>query len=143
MANFILSPPPTLEPISIDGRYLTPTWKTWFNDIRAVIPEAFVSKQNVTAAGALDESAHYISLVNSTASTTYAVTLAAPTIPGITKVIEMITRTGTGDVTLALTNVEGGSAATTCTWNSVGDTLILISRSNKWIVLKEDGVALT
>lgn len=72
-----------------------------------------------------------------------AVTLAAPSKPGFIKIIRM--DTDNGDVTLALTNVVGGSAATTCTFNDIADRLVLVSdsaASGKWIVLKESGVTL-
>lgn len=69
-----------------------------------------------------------------------AVTLAAPTLAGGTLIIEH-TVDG-GDVTLALTNVVGGSAAATATFADVGDTLVLVAKSDKWVVLKESGVAL-
>lgn len=72
-----------------------------------------------------------------------AVTLAAPTaaMVGRIKIIEMTV--DNGDVTLALTNVAGGSAATTCTWSAVGQALVLIAGLTKWCVVSEAGVALT
>ena len=72
-----------------------------------------------------------------------AVTLAAPSIPNFDLTLTMTA--DNGDVTLALTNVVGGSAATTCTFNDVNDILVLKSNlaSGKWMVLKEIGVVLT
>jgi hypothetical protein len=73
-----------------------------------------------------------------------AVTLAAPTKPGFIKIIEMTT--DDGDVTLALTNVVEGSAATTATFSAVGGRLVLVSNfasSGKWIVLKEGAAGIT
>jgi hypothetical protein len=72
-----------------------------------------------------------------------AVTLAAPTKPGFVKVITMTA--DNGDVTLALTNVVGGTAATTCTFDDAGDALILVADTgaSKWIVLKEKGVTMS
>lgn len=72
-----------------------------------------------------------------------AVTLAVPTKPAMLKIIKMIT--DDGNVTLALTNVVGGTAATTATFGSVGDTLVLVSdvASGKWVVLAEVGVVLS
>lgn len=93
----------------------------------------------MTAAQALNLTSKYISL-DSTAGA-MAVTLAAPPAPGITKTIEMIA--DGGDVTLSLANCTGGSAATTCTFSDVGDSLILISNSTKWVITKELGVSLT
>jgi len=71
-----------------------------------------------------------------------AVTLAAPSKPGLVKVITMTA--DNGDVTMALTNVVGGSAATTATFDAVGETLILVSNmgAGKWSVLAEIGVTL-
>ena len=72
-----------------------------------------------------------------------AVTLAAPdaSMYGIVKTIEMTT--DNGDVTLALTNVNGGTAGTTCTWSAVGQMLVLVGGTSKWQVVAEAGVALT
>jgi hypothetical protein len=72
-----------------------------------------------------------------------AVTLAAPdaSMIGQVKVIEMTT--DNGDVTLALTEVQGGSAAATCTWANVGDALVLVASSTKWNVVSEGGVVLS
>jgi hypothetical protein len=72
-----------------------------------------------------------------------AVTLAVPdaSLFGAIKVIVM--SADNGDVTLALTNITGGSAATTCTFNDVNDTLTLVGGLNKWHVLGEAGVVLT
>ena len=72
-----------------------------------------------------------------------AVTLAAPdaTMLGVVKVIEMTV--DNGDVTLALTNVQGGSAATTATFDAVGEQLVLVGGSAKWTVIGEGGVTLS
>lgn len=81
--------------------------------------------------------------VTGPAASTYAITLAAPSAPGIVKVITMTATTGTNAVTLALTNVVGGSAATSASFDAAGETLILISNNTKWVVFKEFGVTLT
>jgi hypothetical protein len=96
----------------------------------------------ITAAGAINLDAPYTSL--SVASGTYAVTLAAPTIAqsGKIKVIEMIDASGTS-VTLALTNVIGGSAGSSALFDAVNETLTLVAVSNKWVVLDEHGVTLS
>jgi hypothetical protein len=62
-------------------------------------------------------------------------TLAAPSAAGKLKIITM-TVDG-GDCTLALTNVVGGSAATTATFSAVGQSLVLLSAGAKWHVLSE------
>lgn len=72
---------------------------------------------------------------------TGAVTLAAPTVPGIVKVIEMTA--DNGDVTFSLANCIGQSSGTTATFNDVRDQLVLISGTDKWIVVKERGITLS
>lgn len=110
----------------------------------AVVSSISFAEEAKTSAGALTLSKVYHSLSNSSGSS-YAVTLAAPTSVqlGIIKEIEMITGDGTNTVTLALTNVNGGSAATTCTWNAAGQKLIVMAGASKWTVIKEFGVTLT
>lgn len=97
--------------------------------------------QTITAAGAISLDANHVKITGP-ATSTYAVTLAAPTRGGQILVIEMVSTTSTNAVTLALTNVAGGSAATTATFNAAAETLTLISSSTKWIVLDEIGVTL-
>ena len=72
-----------------------------------------------------------------------AVTLAAPgaTMLGMVKVITMTV--DNGDVTLALTNVQGGSAASTATFSAVGQQLVLVGASAKWTVVGQGGVVLS
>jgi len=72
-----------------------------------------------------------------------AITIAAPSAAtlGMVKVIEMIS--GEHDVTLALTNCQGGSAATTATFSDINDTLVLVAGANKWTVIGEAGVVLS
>lgn len=138
--NKLLDPPPNNTTIikSSETGEIGQFWRNWFDNLhRIVTPKR--TKITVTAASALDLDCKYV-VLDSTAGG-FAVTLAAPTEACVLLLIEM-TVFG-GNVTLSLTNVVGGSAATTCTWNSVGDTLILESRSDKWIVIKEQGVVLT
>lgn len=97
--------------------------------------------QTITAAGAISLDANHVKITGPVTST-YAVTLAAPTRGGQIMVIEMVGTTSTNAVTLALTNVAGGSAATTATFNAAAETLTLVSSSTKWIVLDEIGVTL-
>lgn len=100
--------------------------------------------QALTAAGAITPDASNTTLANSSGST-YAVTLAAPgaSTASQVKVIRMTSGSGVNTVTLALTNVVGGSAATTATFDAAGETLILISTGAAWMVIKEHGVTLT
>jgi len=97
--------------------------------------------QTITAADAISLNANHVKITGP-AEGTYAVTLAVPSRGGQTLVIEMVSTTSTNAVTLALTNVIGGSAATTATFNAAAETLTLISNSTKWIVLDEIGVTL-
>lgn len=96
--------------------------------------------ESITAAGATDAAKRISTLDLPGAG---AVTLAVPdaSMLGLTKVIEMTT--DNGDVTLALTNVQGGSAATTCTWANVGEALVLVAGIAKWNVVSEGGVVLS
>lgn len=101
-------------------------------------------RQAITEAGAIDLAATYVALTGPS-SGTYAVTLAAPTPSeyGQVKVIEMVDTTSTNAVTLALTNVVGGSQSTTATFNAADETLVLIGTAAGWLVLKEQGVTLS
>jgi hypothetical protein len=99
-----------------------------------------LSSEVIIAAGALDLTKKVSSLE---LASTGAITLAAPTedVIGDIKVIQMTA--DNGDVTLALTNVQGGTAASTATFDAVNETLILIAGKNKWNVLAEIGVTLS
>jgi len=97
--------------------------------------------QTITEAGAISLDANHVKLTGP-ATSTYAVTLAVPTRGSQIMVIEMVSTTDTSSVTLALTNVAGGSAATTATFNAAAEVLTLISSSTKWIVLDEFGVGM-
>ena len=72
-----------------------------------------------------------------------AVTLAAPdaTMLGKVKIIEMIS--GEHDVTLALTNVQGGSAGTSALFSDINDAFMLVAGVGKWHVIGESGVVLS
>lgn len=99
-------------------------------------------EETVTTAGAVSVT-KAVTKIDSTLGG-MAVTLAAPSKPGMIKVIKM-TVDG-GDTTLALTNVVGQSSGTTCTFGDNGDTLVLVSdsaTSGKWIVLAEVGTAMS
>jgi len=73
-----------------------------------------------------------------------AITLAAPdaTMVGQVKIIQY-TGGGTNAITLALTNVQGGSAASSASFNADNETLILVAGKNKWTVVGEVGVTLS
>lgn len=108
-----------------------------------------IRSEAITSAGALTAELTRHTLSNASGAT-YAVTLAAPTsvIVGIDKDISMIAGDATNTVTLALTNVIGGSASTTCTFNSASDHLVLRAiqtgaSTYAWLVIKEHGVVMT
>ncbi len=84
-----------------------------------------------------------VTKIDNTTSGAGAVTLDVPVAAmyGVVKVIEMTV--DNGDVTLALTNVQGGTAATTATFADVNDALILVASTNKWNVIGESGVVLS
>lgn len=104
--------------------------------------DASAQIETVAAAGAVSV-VKRITNFDSTAGT-FAATLAAPD-ASMVGMIKLITMTvDNGDVTIALTNVEGGTAATTATFDAVGESLTLLGGQNsKWIVIKEFGVTLS
>lgn len=81
-----------------------------------------------------------------TTGATYAITLNAPSLADRAAgglVIEMVARGGSNNVTLALTNVSGAGAATTATFDAVGDALVLQPLGGKWHLIANSGVTLT
>lgn len=101
-------------------------------------------EQTITAAGAIDPRASHVRITGP-ATSTYAITLAAPgpTDGGRTMIIDMVSTTGSNTVTLALTNIIGGTAASTCTWNAARQSLTVMAQNDRWVVLKQQGVVLT
>lgn len=95
----------------------------------------------VEAPGALPADGGYVVLANATGGS-YAVTLAAPTAPGVTLTITMGS-TDDDAVTLALTNVVGGSSATSASFDAEHETLQLRAIESKWVVVDEHGVSLS
>lgn len=62
---------------------------------------------------------------------------------GVVNVWTMTVRGGSNDHVMTLTNFRGGSAATSATFDSVGETLTAIGGpDNKWHIIGEDGVTL-
>lgn len=138
--NTQVEPPPKWSSIiDPDTNRVSSDWQKWFEKVQFFM--SVDNHQYISAATDIKLDAEYVQVSTTTAS--YAITLSAPTVPGRIKIIQMKTRTGAFDVTMALTNVTGGSAATTCTWNSASDSIVLISLYDKWLVLKENGVSLT
>lgn len=69
-----------------------------------------------------------------------AITLAAPSAAMVGKILVIeYTGAGTNAATLALTNVTGGSAATSASFNAAGEALVLLGLASKWAVLSEAG----
>jgi len=100
--------------------------------------------QTITAAGAIDLNERFVNVTGPAAST-YAITLAAPTAAqeGNILTIHMTGTTATNAVTLALTNVVGGTAATTASFDAAGERLVLLASGDKWVVIKQQGVTLS
>ena len=120
--------------LSLDGVEITATAaEINLNDLSA-------QTDTVTAAGATSVTKKVTELDSTIA--TFAATLDAPdsTMQGVVKIIEMTA--DNGDVTLALTNVQGQSAGTGATFTDIGDTLVLIGGTSKWNVIGEAGVTL-
>ncbi len=115
------------------------SWKDWFHDLYYNL--SIKNHQTITAASVVSSNARFVRLRSSGAG--YAITLDAPTVPGIYKVIQKVSNNA-DNITMALTNCFGGSAATTCTWNSINDIIVLVSVDNsKWYILSYNGVAFT
>lgn len=93
-----------------------------------------VNTESIDAGGVVSVTKRVTKIVSTGAG---AVTLAAPdaSMLGQVKIIEMTTDGGT--VTLALTNVKGGSAATTATFDDVQDALVLVAGTTYWYVCSE------
>lgn len=137
-SNTQLSIPPDSTALT-DKNRLNTAWFKWFNDIRYFLGTA--NYQDITSAQPVSLDAKYITL--STTGSAYAITLDPPTIAGYDKTIEMTIYDSSHSITLALTNVIGGTAGTTCTWNGTNQVLVLRSLKNKWLILKQQGVTLT
>lgn len=88
-------------------------------------------------------------LVNVAGGTGYAITLAAPTATELGDILQIsLISIASGAVTLALTNVVGGTAASSASFDAAGETLILQAvmtapATYKWCVTKEHGVTLS
>lgn len=99
--------------------------------------------QDIAAAGAVDVCAEHVRLTGP-ASGTYAITLPAPdAFASKWLLIEMTGTTDANSVTMALTNVVGGSASATVTFDAAGEMLLLRRANNSWLVVRERGVTLT
>jgi len=105
------------------------------------ITDTTLQTETIAEGGVVSVTKRYTKL---TQTTTGSITLAAPdaSMLGQVKAIEQVNG-GTDAVTLALTNVDGGSAATTASFNATGETLIMVAGPSKWHVVKEIGVTLS
>ena len=138
MSNRAMPPTPTLDRLVDDNQYVTTPWSTWFNRVHRTISNR--NHQVLTGAGAIDVDAVHVSLPN----TSCAVTLDAPTIPGLFKIIQAPVISGGSTITMSLTNVViAGSTPTTATWDATRDTLVLVSLTDKWLILNNYNVTLT
>lgn len=140
--NTQLEPPPLWSSVvdPVTGK-VSREWETWFTKIQYFL--SIDNHQTITnAAQDIKLDAEVVNLIATSAS--YAITLSPPTLAGKFKIIQMTQRTNPQTVTMSLSNVIGGSGATTATWDAVNETLVLLSINNsKWLVIKEHGVTLT
>lgn len=135
MPNFDYNPVPTSE-LSKES---SQSWRSWFNNLYFNLSTK--NHQTITAASPINLDARFVRLQSSGSG--YAVTLAAPTIPGVYKVIQK-TSANTDNITLAMTNLIGQPSGTTLTWNSQNDIVVLVSCDNsKWYIVSYNGVTFT
>jgi hypothetical protein len=99
--------------------------------------------ETISAAGAVSISKAVTKIAIGTGG--YAITLAAPSVSGQIKIIEVVSRTS-GSVTMALTNVVGARAAngdivsTSVTFDDTSDSIVLISAAGKWLCLNSSAI---
>lgn len=125
------------DSISIGGTAITAT-ATEINNVA----DASARVQSLTGAAAVTVDGS-IGVASIDSGGAYAITLAAPSAAMRGRILVIEYGQGATDaVTLALTNVQGGSAATTATFNADNETLILVGGESKWNVLAEIGVTL-
>ncbi len=114
-------------------------WRSWFNNLYFNL--SIKNHQLITAAAPINLDARFVRLQSSGAG--YAITLSAPTVPGIYKVIQK-TSNNADNITLLMDNIFGQPSGTTVTWNSQNDIVVLVSCANsKWYIVSYNGVAFT
>jgi len=114
-------------------------WKSWFSNLYYNL--SIKNHQTITSAAAINLDARFVRLQSSGSG--YAVTLEAPTLPGIYKTIQK-TSNNADNITLAMTNLIGQPSGTTLTWNSQNDIVVLVSCDNsKWYIVSYNGVTFT
>lgn len=99
------------------------------------------ASQEITKAGAVSVDVNYVDIIGP-AESTYAITLDVPSRVGQVLILEMTDTTGTSAVTMALTNVVGGTNGASASFDAAGEALVLLSVGSKWLVIKEYGVTL-
>lgn len=106
-------------------------------NLNTLATQAIVAPGAVTVDGTVNR-------VTLTTAVNGAITLAAPSaaMRGKLLTIEYI-GAGSNATTLALTNVQGGTAATSCSWSAANHTLVLSGGQLLWNVIKQVGVTLT
>lgn len=106
-------------------------------NLNTLATQAIVTPGAVTVDGTVNR-------VTLTTAVNGAITLAAPSaaMRGKLLTIEYI-GAGSNATTLALTNVQGGTAATSCSWSAANHTLVLSGGQLLWNVIKQVGVTLT
>lgn len=126
-------------PPSLNLKDNEPRYKSWFNNLYYNL--SIKNHQTITAAAAINLDSRFVRLQSSGSG--YAVTLAAPTIPGVYKVIQK-TSNNADNITLLMTNLIGQPSGTTLTWNSQNDIVVLVSCDNsKWYIVSYNGVTFT
>ena len=135
MPNFDYNPVPN-SPLKEEN---TNAFRAWFNNVYFNLSTK--NHQTITAASPINLDARFVRLQSSGSG--YAVTLAAPTIPGIYKVVQK-TSNNADAITLSMTNVFGQPSGTTITWNSQNDIVVFVSCDNsKWYIVSYNGVTFT
>lgn len=126
----------TNVPLYIGGSAITAT-AAEINSAADVLTQAIVAPGAITVDGTVNR-------VTITNAVNGAITLAAPSSAMLGKVlmIEYI-GAGTNATTLALTNVVGGSAATSASFDAAAESLTLIGGATKWHVIGQAGVTLS
>ena len=126
------------DSLSIGGTAITATAAELNN-----VADNSARLQSITGAGAVTVDGT-IGVASIDSGGAYAITLAAPSaaMRGRTLVIEY-GQGATDAVTLALTNVQGGTGATSASFNADNETLVLVGGESKWNVVGEIGVTLS
>ncbi len=111
--------------------------KSWVDNVHYNTSDK--NHQTITSASPVSLDSRFVRLRSSGSG--YAVTLAAPTVPGIYKTIQK-TSNNADNITMSLTNCFGQPSGTTVTWNSQNDIIVLVSVDNsKWYIVSYNGVA--